>query len=117
MATRDLVPQSIFGNARLITWSGLLNGDDGQPFEAHDFADCSVQFGGTFGAGGTVVWEGSNDGSAYFTLTDVQGSGISKTAAAIEQVAEACRWMRPRVTAGDGSTSMVVTLYCRRSRA
>jgi hypothetical protein len=51
------------------------------------FADRAIQVGGTFGAGGTVVIEGSIDGTNYVTLTDPQGNAISKTAAAIEEIA------------------------------
>lgn len=117
MATRNATVTPLYSNVRLVTWTGLLNGDDGSPFEAYDFGDQSIQFGGTFGTGGTIVWEGSNDGVTYFTLTDVQTTAISKTAAALEQVTEATRYVRPRVTGGDGSTSLVATLYCRRGRA
>lgn len=117
MATRSIAVTPLYPNVKQAVWTGLLNGDDGQPFEAGDYGDASVQVGGTFGVGGTIVWEGSNDGTTYFTLNDVQASAISKTAAAIEQVAEVCRYVRPRVTAGDGSTSLTVTLYARRGRA
>jgi hypothetical protein len=53
----------------------------------------------------------------YFTLTDAQTTAISKTANAIEQIAEVCRFMRPLVTAGDGTTTLTATLYARRGRA
>lgn len=118
MATRLLAtPVRIGTNVAVHAWSALANGDDGQPLELLDFADYSVQVGGTFGVGGTIVFEGSNDGVTYFTLTDAQGSAISKTAAAIEQVVETCRYVRPRVTAGDGTTNLAVTLYARRGRS
>jgi hypothetical protein len=116
MATRAITVTPLGTNTRLATWSGLLNGDDGEPLTGLDYADCSVQFGGTFGVGGTVVWEGSNDGATYATLNDAQATAISKTAAGLEQVVEACRYVRPRVTGGDGTTSMVVTAYIRRGR-
>jgi hypothetical protein len=119
MATRAITVVPAYGNCRVATWTGLTfaTTDDGQPFETGDFADSCVQIGGTFGAGGTVVFEGSNDGVTYFTLNDVQAAAISKTAAAIEQVAEAPRYVRPRVTAGDGTTSLTVVFYARRGRA
>jgi len=39
---------------QLVTWSGLLNGDDGAPVELPSHADRSVQVTGTFGAAGNV---------------------------------------------------------------
>lgn len=117
MPTRTLTRTPIAGNVDVVVWSGLLNGDDGQPLEAIDFSDASIQVGGTFGAGGTIVLEGSNDGVTYFTLTDAQAAAISKSAAALEQLAEVCRYIKPHVTAGDGTTSLVATLYMRRGRA
>lgn len=98
-----------------IAWASLANGDDGTPFAPGDFVDLSVQVVGTFGAGGTIVVEGSNDGVNYATLNNAQGSPISLTAAGLKQVVEACLWIRPRVTAGDGTTALVATLYARRS--
>ena len=102
-------------NAVQVTWSGLLNGDDGAPFEGADFADRTVDIGGTFGAAGSVTFEGAN-ASSYVALTDLQGNAITKTAAGIEKVTETPRFTRPRVTAGDGTTSLTVTLFARRNR-
>jgi len=81
-----------------------------------DWADYSVQFEGTFGTGGSITFEGSNDGTNYRALTDPQGNAITKTAAAIEQIEEAVRWVRPAVTAGDGTTALVATMFMRRNR-
>lgn len=108
-------------NSVLYQWGVLANGDDGEPVKTFDFADCSVQFNGTPGAGANVVWEGSNVevpsvASDWFTLTDAQAAAISKAAPFLEQVAEVCLWMRPRVTAGDVTTSWTVRLFCRRGR-
>jgi len=119
MAVRTVVmgdPQAT--NTVLFTWSGLTqtSSDTGSPVELYDHADASVQVGGTLGAGGTVVLEGSNDGVTYFTLNDTAAAPISKTAAGLSQIAEVCRFIRPRVSAGDGTTSFTVTLYGRRPR-
>jgi len=101
-------------DCHVIQWSGLLNTDDGTPIEMPGSADRSIQITGTFGAGGTIVFEGSNDGTNYASLTDPQGNAISKTAAGIEAIAELTRYVRPRVTAGDGTTNLVATLLVRR---
>lgn len=104
------------GNGVLVTWASMANGDVGAPVEGVDYADRTVQFGGTFGAGGSVTLKGSNDGTNYIALTDPQGNAITKTAAALEVIEEAPRLSRPEVTAGDGTTSITVTAWGRRSR-
>lgn len=118
MAVRSIAVSQPSTNTKLAVWTGLtFSGlDTGQPWDTFDYADYTVQFGGTFGAGGSVSLEGSNDGTTYFVLNDVQASAITKTAAALEQVAEAPRWVRPVITAGDGTTSLTCTLYARRGR-
>lgn len=98
----------------IYTWV-LANGDTGQPVEMPGFADRSIQVEGTFGAGGNLRIQGSNSGANYATLTDPQGNDLNITAAKIEQISEVVRWMRPNVTAGDGTTSLTVTLLVRRN--
>lgn len=117
MATRNYAVTEVPGEGFLVTWAGLLNGDDGQPYNGHGLGDRSVQFVGTFGAGGTIVFEGSNDAATYASLTDPQGNAISKTATGIEQVMEAARQVRPRVTAGDGTTTLNAYLFIRGERS
>lgn len=101
--------------AAIIGWTGLLNGDTGAAVEMVDFADKTVTFTGTFGAGGTIKLQGSNDNSNWFDMTDGQGNAISKTAAGMELVAEGPRYIRPSVTAGDGTTSLAAQVLCRRT--
>lgn len=102
------------GNVRLVTWTGLANGDDGAPVEWVDFADRCVQVTGTFGSGGSVTIQGSNDGTNWATMADPQGNALTVTSAKLEQVLELPRYVRPIVTAGDGTTSLAVTLCMRR---
>jgi hypothetical protein len=94
-------------------WTGLLNGDDGTPLEFAVYADRSIQVTGTFGTGGTLVAEGSNDGTNYVTLKDPLGAAVSFTAAGIKQIGELAHYIRPRVTAGDGTTTLVATILMR----
>ena len=103
-------------HATLVTWSGLLNGDDGARVTLSDFPDRTVQIVGTFGAGGSVNFEGSNNGTDWAVLTDPQGNLITKTAAAMEFVTETPRYVRPRVTGGDGTTDLSVILFARTPR-
>lgn len=115
MATRtpvitDLDPGD--GSVKIFTWT-LTGTDDGAPINMAQWADRSVQFVGTWG-GGTVLFEGSNDGTNYATLTDAQTSAISKTADGLEQVIELTRLARPRASVS--VTSVVVSLLVRRQQ-
>ena len=106
-----------FGDeCHVVTWAALANTDTGAPIEMPGSSDRSIQFEGTFGAGGTVILEGSNDGTNYHPLTDPQGNDISKTAADLEMITELTRWVRPRVSAGDGTTAIVPTLFLKKVR-
>lgn len=96
-----------------INWAGLLNGDTGSVIEMPGSSDRSVQFTGTFGSGGTAVIEGSNDGVTYFTLKDPSSTAISKTSAGLSQILELTRYIRPHVTAGDGTTSLTCDMILK----
>lgn len=97
-----------------ITWTGLDSDDSGSPIQVVDYPDMTVVINGTFGAGGSCTLQGSMDNSNWYALTDPQGNAITKTSAGIELVTEAPHYIRPLVTAGDGTTSINVTLLCRR---
>jgi hypothetical protein len=73
-----------------------------------------VQVSGTFGVGGSVVIEGSNDGVNFIVLADPQGSALTFTVARIEQILELPRYVRPRVTAGDATTNLAITICMRK---
>lgn len=82
------------------------------------FADKSIQASGTFGAGGSVACEGTNEGTTtnFFPLTNPSGTTIALTAASGSAVTEAVIWVRPHVTAGDSSTSLTVTMFFRKTQ-
>jgi hypothetical protein len=102
------------GSALLIKYDNLDELDTDPPaIEIPEWGDRCVQVTGTFNAG-TVVIEGSNDGLNFVTLTDPQGTSISKTAAFIEQVSELTRFIRPRVSAG-ATVDLDVFFVLRRS--
>jgi hypothetical protein len=65
-------PIRTFGsNVIVVSWSPITTANnDGQRFEAPGWADRSVQVFGTFGAGGTITFQGSNEAtpSAWVTL-------------------------------------------------
>lgn len=108
-------------NVRIFTWTPLTTTNaDGGAIEMPGWADRTMQLTGTFGAGGTVLWQGSlfpsptaGTDDDWFTLTDPQGNAISKTAAGGESILELVRWIRPKVSAGDGSTSITARLLVR----
>lgn len=94
-----------------MTFSGS---DVGIPISNFSGADRSVQVEGTFGATPGVVIEGSNDGTNYETLNDHLGNALTFTAKGIKSIDQICRFVRPRVTGGDGTTSLTVTILTRR---
>lgn len=103
------------GNVRKIVWAALTTtNDNGSPAEWIQWAGRCVQFNGTFGVGGTIKLQGSNDGTNWYDLADAQGNAISKTAAGIEQVLEMTQFVRPFVSAGDGTTNLTATLVMRK---
>lgn len=114
MATATVTTEIIqSGEAILYTWTLTQANTVGEAITAHEYGDRTVQMTGTFGTG-TFTMEGANVGT-YTTLTDPQGNGISKTAAAIEQVLEVPRLTRPNSSGSTGAESVVVTLFCRRT--
>lgn len=98
--------------ASIITWAGLTTGDTGRPLEMTGWADRSVQITGTFG-GATLTLQGSNNGSAWNTLTDPQGNEIVLTSQKIEQIMEITRYIRPIVSGGSGTSINIITLVRR----
>lgn len=92
------------------SWA-LFNGDQGLPQSGPRLSDKTVQVTGTFGAGGSVQIEGSNDGGAtWHILNDPQGTPLTFTAAKTETILENPQLIRPNVTAGDGTTLLNVLL-------
>ena len=120
MATRDLTLDGTGdtgdnAGCRFVTWTGLLNGDVGSPAELAAYSDQSVQLVGTLGTGGKCVIQGSNDGTNWATLNDPQGNILELTALKIEAIAELVRYVRPNITAGDGTTNLSVIMLAKRA--
>ncbi|HXH24040.1 MAG TPA: hypothetical protein VNI78_02250 [Vicinamibacterales bacterium] len=120
--TKSISKLETFGDdVRVVSWTGLTQAstDDGEPLEMPGWADRSVQVLGTLGVGGSVRIEGSNVASPgvndWAPLTDPQGNALDINSLKIEAVTELTRWIRPRITAGDGTTNLAVHLLIRRS--
>lgn len=102
------------GSTFTVRYAGYLESDPTPAsIDMPEYADRSVQVFGTFG-GGTVVIEGSNDGTNWETLTDPQGNALSITARRIEQIQELTAFIRPRITAGTG-VNLEITFLLRRA--
>lgn len=109
-----LVPQQTLA-LNIVKWLTLTTTNtDGQGFGGADFQDRTVQITGTFGSGGSIRMEGSNDGgTTWAILTDPLGTNLVFTAAGMKQITELPALIRPLVTAGDGTTSLNVYLHMR----
>ena len=111
-------------HAKRVKWLALGNGDDGTPIgggpvtgksvSLDHYQDRCVQVLGTFGSGGSVSIEGSNDGgTTWVILTDPLGNALTFTSAGMKQITELPHKLRPHVTAGDGTTALDVWLHMR----
>jgi hypothetical protein len=124
LATRDAVHVGDPNvHAKRVKWTGLLSGDDGTPIGgavagksvslAH-YQDRCVQVIGTFGSGGSISIQGSNDdGTTWVTLTDPLGNALTFTSAGMKQITELPHKLKPIVTAGDGTTALAVWMHMR----
>ena len=98
----------------LYTWTstGL---DTALPISVPQAADKSVQVLGTWG-GATWTLQGSNDGTNYVGLSDMDDGTTAITATIdpteIRQVYENTVWLRPITTGGTG-TSLVTSVLVR----
>jgi len=113
MATRTASLEQVSGQAMVVTWSGLTNAtsDVGNAIELPYARKYTIQAFGTFGTGGNLRFQGSNDGTNWHPLNDVTGTHINLTAAGIEAAVELPRYIRPAITAGDGTTSLTCVVY------
>lgn len=101
----------------IYTWTPLTTTNaDGQPAGYTGSGERTIQVTGTFGASGTIIWEGSLDNSNWFQLKDPSSTAISFTAAGLKCVLEDPIYVRPRLSSGgDGTTSITCILKVRRS--
>jgi hypothetical protein len=118
MPTRTLAATLIGNRCLLATWTGLLGSptDDGSAFDVSDFDYESCQVSGTFGVGGSITFQGSNDGTNWVTLTDSANVALTFTSAGGDTPIQQYRFLRPIVTAGDGTTNLVATALARGQR-
>lgn len=112
MAVRDAVVTGPTDDGLyVIEWAGLLNGDTGEPVRLPFYAgDKTVQVIGTFGVGGNINMEGSNaDAPGASDWGQVHDAAVVLMALSTTVpfvIAETTMWVRPKVTAGDGTTDL-----------
>ncbi len=120
MAVREVNPSDqSAGKTHRFTWEGLLNGDSGQPVTIPGAADMSVQvIIVAAGTGDTIILEGSLEEtpSNWFQLRDGGNNLISFTGDDGEAISPMVMHVRPRVTAGDGTTEFTAILLARRTK-
>lgn len=110
MATRSHSGSWIARGVHQTVWTGLLNGDFGDAVTEAMLPIHEVSCAGTFGAGGNVNLQGSNDGVAWSTMKDQGGTTLALGAAVTRLCQDNPLYIRPQVSAGDGTTSLTVTL-------
>lgn len=95
--------QQLDGNT--ITWTAVPNGNQGQGVAGPWFT-ANFTVSGTFGVGGSVQIEGSNDNVNFFKLSPaaLTAGGLFTPLGATEHP----KYVRPNVTAGDGTTAITV---------
>lgn len=121
--TAELVkkPDSFGDFVHVWKWAALTTTNNyGSPIKMPGSADRSVQMVGTLGSGGAVTIYGSNlpspdlsDDDDWSILTDPQGNNLALSALKIEAILELPLWIRPKVTGGNGSTSLDIYLLMR----
>ena len=94
-----------------IEWANLKQGDDGSSFSGVDLPDKTIQVKGTFG-GTTVTLEDDDDN----TLDDHLGNALSFTSKGCKLVAQNPGDINPKLTGGDGTTDITVTIYATGGR-
>lgn len=107
------IPSSLNDSCISFTWTGMQNGDTGQPVELANHADRSIQVFGVFGAGGLLKFEGSNDGVNYAPLSDMTGNPLQFTAAKLRSIMELARFVRPVIVSGDANTALDAVLFIK----
>ena len=97
-----------------VIWAAVPNGNQGDAV-AEDWLTASFQVAGTFGAGGSVQMEGSNDGVNWSILP---GTAALTAAGFFAPMTVNVRpkYIRCNVTAGDGTTSLTVTGFLKKHR-
>lgn len=113
MATATVKDVSGNGSTYLITWNLTTADPNGSSVDCSIFADRTVLMQSVAWGTSTCVMEGSNDNSVFVGLADVQGTAISKTANAIENIVELTRYIAPRLSVPGTAAAVTVSVMAR----
>ncbi|HLJ39488.1 MAG TPA: hypothetical protein VKT54_13870 [Steroidobacteraceae bacterium] len=96
----------------VLQWPAIPASTTGAPTPTRasiPYVSASFQASGTFGSGGSVQIEGSNDGVNFYKLSPaaLTAPGAFASLGAQEQP----RYLRPNCTAGDGTTAITVSAF------
>lgn len=109
MTVIPAVSVEVQGESATITWPSIPNGSPGGAHPRLGYRSASFQATGLWGSGGSIRLEGSNDGQNWAALTPAALTGAGLFAAL--GAAERPKFIRPNVTAGDGTTTITVTSW------
>lgn len=94
------------------TWAAIPNGNNGDAAGGPYVTAYFIVFG-TFGVGGSVSLQGSNDGVNWQNLSP---AALTAAGAFILGLTEHPKFIRPIVTAGDGTTALTVVGFFQAPR-
>lgn len=102
--------------ALIAVWTAVTETDTFSPLAMlPEYINKSVHISSTFG-GSTVVLKGSNNGTTYVGLNDLQDTAISMTSEGLEQVQENVLWYQPVAAGGNGQSLVVTMLFVKPSQ-
>jgi hypothetical protein len=97
-----------------VVWAAVPNGNQGDAV-AEDWVTAFFQVTGTIGAAGSIQMEGSNDNVNWVKLSPAALTAVGLFAALGTN--EHPKYIRPNVTAGDGTTALTVTGFLKKLRS
>lgn len=100
--TNDAASRQTDGVTR--TWAAIPNGNNGDAI-AGPWDSAWFTATGTWGVSGSVVMQGSNDGVNWFNLS---AAALTAAGTFLLGAVERPKYVRPSVTAGDGTTAITV---------
>jgi hypothetical protein len=103
--------KAVYRGGHLVIWTAVPLSQQGVGWSIGPFpTSITVQTTGTLGAAGSVTMEGSMDNVAWATLHQPGNTPATLTALGMIVIVEVPLYIRPNVTAGDGTTALTVQL-------
>ncbi len=99
--------EDVEGDIFMYDWPVMGNDDSGVPLKIAGQSERTLTATGSFG-GATLVFEGSNDDTVYFTLKAADGTSLSMTQDSIFLILENPRFIRPTTSGGTGTAIKVM---------